>query len=998
MSVNYEWNGSFSVLRPLEAKIEASYRRKATLEQRHPNCAAVVAAILTDDVVAVQTALTIGGVFDPLYATYALNDATMAVSHVAAANGAFGVLEWVAAQPDGAEDLAARVPSNGWTPCHFAAFNGRETICAFLRSQGVDPDTPDFYGDTPCDVAGAAGHSHIVDMLGGNAAAREARQKYEDERSRLLQEARAFEEERQRAAKAAKEAEEQKKLAAQRRSERIRQAKKLRAKLEDERLNLIRRWMLSRESMERDTWSTIEWLVASHHMLTIDVVVATARANEIHAEQTTPVPVELPSEEPAVTPKAAGKKGKPAKKGAGGRKASKSAAAPGAEPEAVLPPQDTSAAAGGRSPSSFPVGSESPGGDTDRFELELANDPALQMPVITGIITKEKKKELAKLKLKIERMKRERREARAQAIAEYEEKCRVQLADAEAEEALMRDLLQVDWLLGAAKIEQNDVFRDRRHPGDYVYHSTNPPCTCGHRSCRRGTCSWTCCGEALVGTVGCAIVDDLSIAPHHPGVFSFHMEGCGCAQAEKVVVGGAKEIVRPLVDLRKGPLPDAADGSAAGPEAARGSSDDDSQDDADDDVPAAGGRRRGTDDSFRGSVNDDDVEGFLLSLHEEKAARAAAAAGGAPREVQLHDASMSASRLLHAGGYTAAGPALTTAAPGAGTATVKYCNPGGTVWSCCGAVEPDSDGCTMQSRFLHADNVLLCPCFVPSPEFARRRHTPGAFRRLVKRHAGVSGSEGAAVEATLAKFAAVEVLGGRAMMVQHAVPAPLIATPTRATVMGILHRDADAAASAAAFGPLDSRRILSFEVQILKCPAPSAEEGSERLVVGFARCDAYIGPGTHIGGPTAGIGWWSHSSSVRGLGYRFDVTEPYAAGDIICVAYDPLNHQLYFFRNRRHVGSMAFRPAAAIVPAVTLVAGCRIAVDETNTRTAASYVDEYVRERAERDRHRRLHGNAAKYRSRFRDKFELTQRREISKLGGAAEDESDDEGRINFDV
>jgi hypothetical protein len=324
----------------------------------------------------------------------------------------------------------------------------------------------------------------------------------------------------------------------------------------------------------------------------------------------------------------------------------------------------------------------------------------------------------------------------------------------------------------------------------------------------------------------------------------------------------------------------------------------------------------------------------------------------------------------------------------------KFCNPGGTVWSCCGAVDPDSDGCIMWPRFLEADSVLLWPRFQPALDVARATLSANAMKKALKRASASAGATTPAVENALNTYCRLEVTGDHDMRVRHALTLAPNSTPTRCTAIGTLYRSADLDAGRLQ-GPLDGRMVSCFEVQVLECPPPS-QSAHERLVVGFALHDSYVAAGATVGGED-GVGWWAHSGSVKGLGVATELKDGYGRGDIICVAVDALNRQLYFFKNRRFVGNCAFRPPAhgRLVPAVTLIAGCRIGVDETMSRTCVPYVDEYVRGRAEADREQRLHGNAARYRSRIRDKFEIQRRLE---QGNDAEDDSDEEARINFDV
>jgi hypothetical protein len=74
------------------------------------------------------------------------------------------------------------------------------------------------------------------------------------------------------------------------------------------------------------------------------------------------------------------------------------------------------------------------------------------------------------------------------------------------------------------------------------------------------------------------------------------------------------------------------------------------------------------------------------------------------------------------------------------------------------------------------------------------------------------------------------------------------------------------------------------------------------MVVGVALRGGHAsgawGPGKFLSGPF-GIGWWAHSTHIRGLGVTADANCSYGPGDVVTVALDPRNRALHFFRNRR---------------------------------------------------------------------------------------------------
>jgi hypothetical protein len=889
----------------------------------HPNAAAVRQAITQGDLNRVKSSLCIGGHFEAELALTAIDETGMGALHFAAANGSFSIVEWCCGL---GIDLEVGVPGSGWTAAHFAAYNGYDRICAMLKHSNANTDKPDNYGDTPCDVATATDHHAVVDVLGGNAAIREARQRVEEERARLLQEAREFEEERQRQQRLAKEDGERKKAAETRRQERIRRAKELRATLELARLEQIQKWLQSREGFERDLWNNLEWLFASQLLIAGDLIAAEIRCAAIFAQS------QESAEMAANAAAADGKAHKPKRRNSKMPKAKKPESKPAAtkaeDGRATASPSLASASASAN-PDPVAATAEPPPGEDlwQTFEHRLADDPELQLPVITGVITKEKKKELAKLRNKIEKIKAERRNAYRQAIDAHDEKCAAELAALEAEESLMRKLVAVDWLVCMAKIEQADAFNDRRHKGEYVYHSEDPRCECGLPSCPLGTCTWSCCGDAQFDTVGCAIVDDRSKPPYHPGAFRFHMDGCTCAQKTKVAVGKARDAVKTLVSLRRNSTNLLSSSSFA-----RDSSDDDHGSGESVNTSLALHASDVIDATIRNRRGADDDDGRLEAL--------------------------------------------------------RFCNPGGTVWSCCGALDADSDGCMMWPRYLPVENVLAWPSFELATDFARTRLTATAARKAAKESAAMAGGSAASLDTTLAKYCRVGVMGDRRMRVDHALSAPLDTTSTRCTVLGVLSNNHDVPAIRHN-GPLDTRLVMCFELQVLRCPK-SRSHGDEKMVVGFAKADAFIGPGVCIGGDN-GIGWWAQSCEIRGLGYSIPTSEAFDENDVVCLALDHLNGQLYAFKNRRLLACAPFRAPARLVPAVTLVAGTRVRCDETMSRTTVAYVDEYISLRAETDLHQRLYGSSERYRSLFRDKFEISAKQN-------AGESSDDEGRINFDV
>lgn len=825
----------------------------------HPNALRVIAAIISDNVKDVQEALTVEGSWDESYVMLTLNDVGMCIQHFAAANHAMQVAEWILAHPDCNRN--ATTLDTKWTPAHFAAYNGDETMMSMLRRHECDLDRLDVYDETPCDIAVAVGHQLIVDMLGDSAAAREAAASAAAAREALLREAREFEMQRQEELRAQEAERVKKEQAAARKRDRVRRAKEIRSVLELERLNLIRKWLLAREAFHRDGLSNMEMMFASQIFVAHDLI----RTELDTAALLTPA-VEPTLDEQDVA--AASSKKRP--KNVPGKKAA------GAKTPAVTPAP--------ASPIPAPGAAASPDDDEDDEEFKL--------PVFSGVMTKEKKRELAKAKAAIERRKRERDVARREAQERHLNECIDAQNGVLAEEQEMRELLDVDWLMGIARIEQHDVGRDRRHADDFVFHTIDPPCACHAPSCTPGECTWVCCGGRF-GAEGCAIVDDTTKPPYHPGRFEHHLEGCECARGEDP---GMKFSTASRTERKTRTL-------------VRLDSDDDDDDDEDD---------MGMDFGMR----------------------------------VVHDA--------------------TAAHTLAGRAGIRFCNPGGQVWSCCGAVQADSEGCMLHKRFLFEENVLLTPTFT---------HVGGAYVEQFGR----------------------TVISEEGRRVMHATPNFDRATSSRCTVHGDVSAVPD---DWALLRRGCSAGVASFEVYVVACPSPqSAEE--ERMIVGFSVAGAAYPKGKCVGGDV-GIGWWANSPHIRGLNVAVEASLTYGPESLVCVVLDRVNSMIAFFANRKLAAATVFHPQADLVPAVSLVAGCGFSVEHVQNRGNASYVSAYMQQKAEDERNTRLYGSTERYRAMFRDKFEIGLRRagggghgsrRMSARGGAdGGSDDEDDGRINFDV
>ena len=215
----------------------------------HPNTAAVQRCVVADDIEGLKATIAHDSDgFHPAYVSAAtLNDDGWRVLHLAAMNNACAIVRWVIEECEGAERLSPTTTDNSWTPMHFAAYNGHERMCNVLRMHDAAIDAVDAYGDTPCDVATAAGHDRLVDILGANIAAREFAARQEEERQRLLREARLYEEKKQEELRRKQDEQERREATHRRKTERVKRNKEIRAALELERLSLQLQALASKE-------------------------------------------------------------------------------------------------------------------------------------------------------------------------------------------------------------------------------------------------------------------------------------------------------------------------------------------------------------------------------------------------------------------------------------------------------------------------------------------------------------------------------------------------------------------------------------------------------------------------------------------------------------------------------------------------------------------------------------------------------------------------------
>jgi len=88
----------------------------------------------------------------------------MGVIHDAASGN---ILELLQKCLDNGVSIEARDGEHGRTPLHFAAERGHVAMAKFLLARGAKPDSVDFYGLTPAEIAEENGHTEILNLFRG---------------------------------------------------------------------------------------------------------------------------------------------------------------------------------------------------------------------------------------------------------------------------------------------------------------------------------------------------------------------------------------------------------------------------------------------------------------------------------------------------------------------------------------------------------------------------------------------------------------------------------------------------------------------------------------------------------------------------------------------------------------------------------------------------------------------------------------------------------------
>ena len=389
----------------------------------------------------------------------------------------------------------------------------------------------------------------------------------------------------------------------------------------------------------------------------------------------------------------------------------------------------------------------------------------------------------------------------------------------------------------------------------------------------------------------------------------------------------------------------------------------------------------------------------------------------------------------HPGRYTYHLPDCSCGDAAALEGRVPCCNPGGFVWSCCGSQQADSEGCVLHKRFLYGSNGLLEQHFVTSQSASLRLHkdaTACTHSLEYSEH-----SDNAMTRETVygdtplvsKSVVCYEVVIGECPLPRKGIGERM--------VIGIVVRDPDQAdipllqhqkdeeehrqqvteflqnrmrartasgvgtASAVAGGTKKPKK----EKQKLPRPSCSIAASDPKLTPGEVQSLSDRMRGEFVS-CAFGIGWWSRSTQIRGMGHSVEADEPYGPRDIIGVVVDDENKMLTFYRNRNPVASLPIDTSLTYVPAITLIAGCSVYIDTDFKRSSLAYVDAYMKEKSLADRRFRLanFGLGRQKNMEYAAMFLQLKRKRSFRGGGAsgvlsgAQDDEEDDGRIRFDV
>lgn len=494
----------------------------------HPNAAMVIRAIVADDVLAfgreiVCTAPTpdqlarttlipgVGYISDAspdeencTAKHYLREDSRADCGHVAAANNAFAVLNFILRMKN-ADIKENQTIDTRWTPLHFGAFNQSERICALLRSSGAELFVEDIYGDRPCDIAALFGNRYLAERLGDTSSTDEGTKK-DQAYQQLLAQAKAYEEERAREAELRrKQYEEQMQLDKERRRA-IEERRMMKSEFEIERIGFLRdRWLLARQGFVRD------FLVDRYQRWADSIEVAMALDA---AEQTKAAAVRMEREEKErlrllELQRKKAKKGNdrrgskmPAKGSAGGPKVAGT----------VSPGTAALGASPGAAPSMRPLND-----DASALEQFLASLPEEPLPEITDRMNKDQKSAITKQRNKMIKERKVRREEATRMFHAREMEHYYQQEAFEEEHLLSRVEIEQQWFSAFGNLACYDPSIDRKHSGFFRYEAFDD------------RYRWSCCGQ--IGdpfSLGCLPAEDRSRTMVHTGALKYHIHDCPC--------------------------------------------------------------------------------------------------------------------------------------------------------------------------------------------------------------------------------------------------------------------------------------------------------------------------------------------------------------------------------------------------------------------------------------------------------------------------------------
>lgn len=513
----------------------------------HPNAKLIIRAIVADDVAGYCRELRVMQPIDSqnfghgfrcsngeirsddataeeeeLTARYVLLDTGSNAAHVAAANDAFNVLNFILRMQ--IVDLRnSRTFDTQWTPLHFGALNQAERVCALLRSVGADLYLEDAYGDKPFDIANALHNRGLADRLGDTTNSVEENAKKNEAYQKLLAQARRFEEERANDLAEKQRREEEQALVRRQQQEAAEERRALKRKFEQQRLAYIReRWWGARQTLIRE-------FIADQYRLFVERVGVVMPKSLERAKQQEAARL---AEEHAAAQRSSSSAKKGSKNGKKGRSAKpQRAASLGAPDDSTLVPTAAALTVAGEDA----LDVLSPSFDPVAYAMALV-DAELPMPDLSDRASKEEKKDHAKLRTKILKERKIRKDQELARLRRMQDDHAVEQDKLEAENALSRLDIEQAWYTGFAALTQHDPGADRKHTGWFRFEPFDQ------------RYSWSCCGQPDDPFApGCLPGEDTLRPRLHTGLFSFHMVDCGCGGVKVNAVTGRATVA----DLRR---------------------------------------------------------------------------------------------------------------------------------------------------------------------------------------------------------------------------------------------------------------------------------------------------------------------------------------------------------------------------------------------------------------------------------------------------------------